>query len=358
MLGAQRAGPGGVERRRRLAQGVGQGRERQAGIGQQFDLAAPVVAQFVGMVGDADEARLLEHGGRAVGHLVVELAADHQHQVGLLHGPGAHRADHRRRARRRPDRGSPACPGRRAPLASSSRVSAAPAPRAPRPVTTSGRRAARSSVGGARHLAGIGRHARTRLRRQVLVQHAGVGTAWRSTSVGISRYTGPGGLPSPSAIAQALSRSRAIWSATRSVRDARVTGARMRHMVDALQRAQVVLRQRRAAADQQHRHALQVGVGHGRHAVGHARAGGGHGDAHAADKRGVRMRHVHRGAFVAHVDDAHAKLVPGGPRSAGCGRPAGRRCGRRRARRRKRATHSATLRWGAGVAGAIDSLRK
>jgi hypothetical protein len=60
-------------------------------------LAAAVVAKFIGVVGDAQEARRLEHRRRAVGHLVVELAADHQHAVGLLHGAGAHGA-HRARA--------------------------------------------------------------------------------------------------------------------------------------------------------------------------------------------------------------------------------------------------------------------
>ncbi len=50
------------------------------------------------------------------------------------------------------------------------------------------------------------------------------GTRSRSTSVGISTYTGPGGLPSPIAIDHALSRSRSRLSAVRSVRALRVTG--------------------------------------------------------------------------------------------------------------------------------------
>ena len=50
------------------------------------------------------------------------------------------------------------------------------------------------------------------------------GTRMRNTSVGISTYTGPGGLPSPIAIDHALSRSRSRLSAVRSVRALRVTG--------------------------------------------------------------------------------------------------------------------------------------
>ncbi len=79
-------------------------------------------------------------------------------------------------------------------------------------------------------------------------------------------------------------------------------------MVDALQRAEVVLRHRWAAADQQHRHALEVGVGDGRHAVGDARAGSGHRNAHATRELRMCVRHVHRGALVAHVDDSHSEL--------------------------------------------------
>ncbi len=79
-------------------------------------------------------------------------------------------------------------------------------------------------------------------------------------------------------------------------------------MVDALQRAEVVLRHGRAAADQQHRHALEMRVGDRRDAVGDAGAGGGHGDGHAAGKLRMRVRHVHGRALVAHIDDAHTEL--------------------------------------------------
>ena len=42
--------------------------------------------------------------------------------------------------------------------------------------------------------------------------------------------------------------------------------------------------------------------------VGDAGPGGDHGDAETAGKLGMRMRHVHGGALVAHVDDADALL--------------------------------------------------
>ena len=55
----------------------------------KLDLAAAVLAELLPVVGDPDEARLAEPRGRAVRHLVVELAADHEQEVGLLHRAGA-----------------------------------------------------------------------------------------------------------------------------------------------------------------------------------------------------------------------------------------------------------------------------
>ena len=37
-----------------------------------------------------------KHSGRAVAHLIIELAADHQHGIGLRHRRRAHRPDKRR----------------------------------------------------------------------------------------------------------------------------------------------------------------------------------------------------------------------------------------------------------------------
>ena len=79
-------------------------------------------------------------------------------------------------------------------------------------------------------------------------------------------------------------------------------------MVDALQRPEIVLRHRRAAADQQHRHAFELCIGNGAHAIGHARPGGGEGDADFTRQHRVAMRHVHTGALIAHVEYAHVAL--------------------------------------------------
>ena len=84
-------------------------------------------------------------------------------------------------------------------------------------------------------------------------------------------------------------------------------------MGDPLQRPEVVLRARRAAADQQHRRALELRIGDGGDAVGDAGPGGRERDPELAGEHGVRMRHVDGGALVAHIDDADAapaELVP------------------------------------------------
>ena len=75
-----------------------------------------------------------------------------------------------------------------------------------------------------------------------------------------------------------------------------------------MQRPEIVLGARGAAADQQHGNAFELRVRHGGDAIGHARTGGHHRDAEPPGEHGVRVRHVHRRAFVAHVDDAHAAL--------------------------------------------------
>ncbi len=156
------------------------------------------------------------------------------------------------------------------------------------------------------HGRGVGRNAPRRAWREVLgqrkprrhrpAQHVGryldVNRAWRIAVADRSR-------PGLVEIAQQV-----VGDAQR----ARTARHRPHHadMVDALQRAEVVLRNRRAAANQQHRHALELRIGHRGHAVGHARPGGHHRDADPAAQHGIGMRHVDCGAFVAHVDDAHA----------------------------------------------------
>ena len=46
-------------------------------------IAAPVVEQLAGVVGDSDEAGVGKHGGGAVAELVVEPPPNHQNQIGL-----------------------------------------------------------------------------------------------------------------------------------------------------------------------------------------------------------------------------------------------------------------------------------
>ncbi len=77
-------------------------------------------------------------------------------------------------------------------------------------------------------------------------------------------------------------------------------------MWDILQRPHIGLRSRRAAADQEYGRACERGIGHGGDGVGHARAGGDHGDAKAAHELRMRMRHMHSRSLVANVDNADA----------------------------------------------------
>lgn len=72
-----------------------------------------------------------------------------------------------------------------------------------------------------------------------------------------------------------------------------------------LQRSHLHLRARRAAADQQHRHARDRRVRNRGDAVRDARACGHHRDGGLARELRVRVRHVDGRAFVAHVDDAN-----------------------------------------------------
>lgn len=67
--------------------------ERRGRRREQRDVAAPVVAQLAGVVRDAHEARVPEHGRRAVGELEIELATDRDHHVRLAHHRAAHRRD-------------------------------------------------------------------------------------------------------------------------------------------------------------------------------------------------------------------------------------------------------------------------
>jgi hypothetical protein len=82
VLGTQRGRPAGVERGRRPAERRGQRVQRSGNRGEDFHFAAAVVAQLLAVVRDADEARLVENRRRAVTHLIVELAAGDDDQIG------------------------------------------------------------------------------------------------------------------------------------------------------------------------------------------------------------------------------------------------------------------------------------
>jgi hypothetical protein len=80
---------------RAVARGLDHGGEREFGRREQFHLAAAVVDQLAGIVGEADEARLRKHRRRSVAELIIEPAPDEQHDVGLAHGGAAHRGSDR-----------------------------------------------------------------------------------------------------------------------------------------------------------------------------------------------------------------------------------------------------------------------
>ena len=73
-----------------------------------------------------------------------------------------------------------------------------------------------------------------------------------------------------------------------------------------LQRSAVILKRRRAAADDHDRRTLEIGVRNRRHAIGHARTGRDECDADLATQQRMRGRHVHGSALVPHVDDRRA----------------------------------------------------
>ena len=163
--------PRRVERRAARGKRTYQRRERRRRVREQFDFAAPVLAQFFGVVTDAQEARLRPHGRRAVAGLVVELAADDDREIGFLHRARTHRADRRRMRRPAPGRDFPACRGTPRRWHRGIAPSSAPASCAPRPVSTSGRRACAISAAARSTSAGSGGIRRGVRARQVLRHH-------------------------------------------------------------------------------------------------------------------------------------------------------------------------------------------
>ena len=203
-------------------------------------------------------------------------------------------------------RDSPACRGRRRHSRSSNATAPRQLPIAPRPLTTSGRLRFAKHARGVLDVRRIRRNASRRLRREVfaaaplrgdrLAQHVG-------RNLDIDR---PGRLPSPCASHDALSSSRSTWSAMRSVRDRRVTGRMMSTCA-----CPAVARDRPARRARSRRSTAPATRSSSRirdrgHAVGDAGAGRDHRNAELARQQRMRVRHVHRRAFVAHVDDAHA----------------------------------------------------
>jgi hypothetical protein len=86
-------------------------------------------------------------------------------------------------------------------------------------------------------------------------------------------------------------------------------------MRNVLERAQIGLGARRAAANHQNRGPGERGVGDPRDRVGHTRTGRHHRGAQFPRKLSVSVRHVNRRDFMANIDDANAKLrgmVPNG----------------------------------------------
>ena len=305
MAAAQSVGPGLVHVRFTIARRLDHGGERERRSGQQLRLAAPVVDQLARGIGDADEAGVRKHRRRAVADLVVELAADHQHDVGFGHGGGAHGTDESGMVGRhqaaaflgieidgaagveQPDQLGAGLP----------RAAAGDDQRTPRRP---------DDVDRLRHRGRLGQEQARRLRLQPLVEHQ-LRRHRCAQNVGRDLDIDRAGLAQ---IAH-RPRHRLVELAHHLLGDA--GGARRaRHrpqnidVRDVLQRTHIGLRARRATADQQHRRARERGIGHGRDRVGHARTGRHHGHAEPAGELGMGMRHMNRGAFVPDIDDANA----------------------------------------------------
>ena len=60
---------------------------------KKFRLAAAVVDQFAGRVGETDELGVWENGRRAIAELAIKLASDHEHHISFSRRHGPHGAD-------------------------------------------------------------------------------------------------------------------------------------------------------------------------------------------------------------------------------------------------------------------------
>ncbi len=297
--------PLAVGRRRAVARRLQDRLERGGRRGEHLGGAAAVVAQLGGAVGDAHEARLAEHRRRAVGELEVEAAADGDDDVGLAHHRAAHRGD---------DRGM-VLGDQAAALAGVEVERVEPLEQPAQRLAGAARAAAGDEQRPARRpqqLDRLGHRRRVGQRVAHLARLEQLGQLHRSRHLAAQRVdrevevdrAGLAALPQ-------RARHRLVELLRHQRRLAHGAGvARQRpHELDVrhvLQRAAVLLLLRRRARQHQHRGARHAGVGDAGHGVGDAGAGGDQRHAEPAGEVGVRMRHVDRGALVAHVDDADA----------------------------------------------------
>ncbi len=305
MLAAQPIRPGRVDIGPSVAGGFHHGPQRQGRGGHDLRLAAAVVDELAGGVGDADERGVGEYRRRAVAELVVELAPDQQNHVGVGHGGGPHRADHGRMIGGHQAAAllsveiERAAGVEKAHELGASIAGAAPSDHQRAPSRPQG-------VDGQRDVGGVRRHEAGRLCRHPFREHELRGDRCAQhvgRNLDVDR-------PRLAHVAHGA-RDGLVEFAHHLLGDA--GGARCpRHrpqdvdVGNVLQRAHIGLRSRRAAADQQHRCAGERGVRHGGDGVGDAGPGSRHGDAQHASEFGMGVRHMDGRAFVAHVDDADA----------------------------------------------------
>ena len=305
MLAAQRFAPGGVAPRRTAENRVGERTERRRHVCGDGDFARAVVRQLARVGGDPHEARHGKRGGRSVAQLIVEFPANGQHDIGLLHRRCAHRTDVGRMVGRHE------------------------APRFLRiEISRAARIEQRLQCGGRAHSAAAAddqRAPRSREQRRCVLDRLRVGQRTRRcTPRQVLGHRGRRGDQRSQHVGRDLDvrRTRQLTRAVRAgdgvvelahdlVGDAqRARNARERaqdlDVRRALQRTHPVLPCRRTAADDEHRRALEIGIGHRRHAVGDAGTRRHERDAEFAGQQRMRGCHVDGGALVPHVDDRDA----------------------------------------------------
>ena len=224
---SQSVDPGAVATRFAVSGSLRSWRRARAPASPAIPVTAPVVDQFAGIVGEADEAGFGKYCGGAVAELIVELAADQHDEIGIGHRGRPHRAD---------DRGMI---GRHEPAAllrveiecAALRRGSAPAPLgaacAPRPVIDHGRLARpeystafamASGSGGRRAAALVASIHRARVAEARRTQH--VGWDFDIDRAGLARVAHRAGNGF-------VEFAHDLLGARAAVRDVRVTGRRM-----------------------------------------------------------------------------------------------------------------------------------